>query len=233
MSYKLLSSTSLKIIAITTMLIDHIGYIFYPAIITNESIYLILRLVGRISFPLFAFILVEGYFHTRSRNKYLVRLLIFALLTEVIFDFAFYQTVINWQHQNVLFTFLIGLFSLSVYELFKLKLPVLSLISVFILAITAEILNLDYGILGVLLIFLVYLLRGNFPAVAASIILANILFTDLSFNNLEGMLQAFAGLSVIFIYAYNGNRGFNLKYFFYLFYPLHLLVLYLLFIFMS
>jgi hypothetical protein len=185
-----------------------------------------MRLIGRISFPIFAFILVEGFYHTRNRNQYLIRLFIFALITEVIFDLAFYQIFFYWQHQNVLFTFLIGLGALSIYEQFKVKNPPLGFVSIILCSFVAELLQVDYGVLGILMIYLIALLRGNIHAVAASIVFLNLLVTDLSFNSLSGMLQAFAGLSVIFIYAYNGKRGYNMKYFFYLFYPLHLILLY-------
>jgi TraX protein len=225
-SNKYLSSTSLKIIAILTMLIDHIGFIFYPDIIDDHSLYLSLRLIGRIAFPIFTFLLVEGFYHTRNRNHYLIRLGIFALVTEVIFDLAFYDKLFYWQHQNVLFTFAIGLIAIDFYDKNVITNPTKGTLAFIIIAIISEVFRSDYGLIGIGMIFAFTAFRSNFKALAISIIIINVM-TITNFNYLESMLQAFASLALIFIYLYNGKRGFNLKYFFYWFYPVHLLILYL------
>jgi len=102
---------TLKMIAAVTMLIDHVGYIFFPQ-------YVLLRIIGRISFPIFAFLIVEGFMHTRDVKKYIFRMIIFALITEIPFDFAFYGTF-NWGHQNVLVTFLLALVAMYIDRQYK------------------------------------------------------------------------------------------------------------------
>ena len=108
-SFGFLNSFTLKIIAIITMIIDHIGYVFLPV---GTAYYDIARAIGRISFPIFCFLIVQGFFHTRSHINYLIRLLIFALLSEIPFDLAFHKTLFYWNSQNVFITLALGLFAI-------------------------------------------------------------------------------------------------------------------------
>ena len=96
-----LNSYQLKCIAIITMLIDHIGAVLFP-----EN--LVLRYIGRISFPIFCFLLAEGFYHTKNVKKYMMRLAVFAVLSEIPYDLAFRNTYIEFTRQNVFFTLLIG-----------------------------------------------------------------------------------------------------------------------------
>lgn len=220
MSKKIFSSSALKIIAILAMLIDHIGVIFYPSMITSEPLYYLLRIIGRIAFPIFAFVLVEGFIHTKNYQRYLGRLLIFALFTEVVFDYAFYNQFFYWPHQNVLFTFCIGLIILKLRE--RIKDDTGFLIVVMLVAALAQLLGFDYGILGVFMIYCFYTFRTNFKHLAISIILLNLVG---AMGSIDAFVQAFASVSLVFIYFYNGQKGYSLKYLFYFFYPLHLLLL--------
>ena len=120
MNLKKLSGYHLKFIAVISMLIDHIAVIFQASL--SESIYFILRAAGRLSFPLFCFLLVEGFFHTRNKKRYQQRLFIFAVLSELPYDLAFRYLPVDrpdflvqlhhplsvfsaaFQQQNVLFT---------------------------------------------------------------------------------------------------------------------------------
>ncbi|MBL1228068.1 hypothetical protein IW492_02330 [Enterococcus sp. BWB1-3] len=225
------SGSTLKWIAIITMFMDHSAKLlylpqsiieqlppametFYTALIKIFDIFLIL---GRLSFPLFCFLLVEGFVHTSNVKKYFSRLLIFALISEVPYDLAFRNSFFTLEKQNVFFTLLIGLVVLMGLEKVKERTPlniILSLGIVFAGIFTAEFLQTDYGgWIGVLLISVLYYLR-EYPLVkclAGGLVILQ--------NSISGLF------SFIFIYFYNGQRGRQWKYLFYWFYPAHLLVL--------
>ena len=97
----------LKMIAITTMLIDHVGAVLLPQ-------YPILRIIGRIAFPIFCFLLVEGFMHTHDVIRYMTRIGLFALISEIPFDLLFYGRILDGTHQNVFFTLFIGLVMLTI-----------------------------------------------------------------------------------------------------------------------
>ena len=127
-----ISGSVLKMVAITTMLIDHLGaglllpllslpptsplstndhgisFLFHRYLLTYEF-YSLLRIIGRSAFPIFCFLLVEGLLHTSSRGKYLLRLLLFSFLSEIPFNLALFGGLRNANHQNVFFTLTIGL----------------------------------------------------------------------------------------------------------------------------
>ncbi|MCB5951894.1 conjugal transfer protein TraX [Enterococcus sp. BWT-B8] len=225
------SGSTLKWIAIITMFMDHSAKLlylpqsiieqlppametFYTALIKIFDIFLIL---GRLSFPFFCFLLVEGFVHTSNVKKYFSRLLIFALISEVPYDLAFRNSFFTLEKQNVFFTLLIGLVVLMGLEKVKERTPlniILSLGIVFAGIFTAEFLQTDYGgWIGVLLISVLYYLR-EYPLVkclAGGLVILQ--------NSISGLF------SFIFIYFYNGQRGRQWKYLFYWFYPAHLLVL--------
>ena len=100
-----MSGHSLKLIAIVTMLIDHIGLVLFPEV-------MILRCIGRLSFPIFAFLIVEGFEHTSDFKKYMVRILLFGLMSEIPYNLMISGKFIDFTHQNVFFTFAIGLMML-------------------------------------------------------------------------------------------------------------------------
>ena len=118
--YKVLDLSALKWIALITMLIDHIAATMMPHFdiveqlfnIDTEFIYNVMRGIGRISFPIFCFCIVEGFIHTRNIKKYLIRLFIFAVITEPIYDLAFFGIPLYPGYQNVLWTFLIAILML-------------------------------------------------------------------------------------------------------------------------
>lgn len=235
------TGSHLKWIAILTMLIDHIGVTLLEvgllpkiadAVLAGNSLeYVIsdyhfwyrfddvLRAIGRLAFPLFCFLLVEGFLHTKSKKKYALRLGLFALISELPFDLAFESRLLEFSYQNVFFTLLIGLLVLWGLDYFEQTLPPhLSLLR-YIVALTgilfAAFLRTDYDAFGVLLIVLLYEFRFNklLQCIGGAILT---LFSSST-----------AFLSFLFIWFYNGERGKQLpKYFFYAFYPLHLLILY-------
>jgi len=112
----------LKILGIVAMLLDHIGALFFdifPYLIINKPFwkytYYTLRYLGRFSFPIFAFLLVEGVLHTHSKKKYLIRMLIFAIVSEIPYDLLFNDNILEFSNQNILFTFCLGIIALSTF----------------------------------------------------------------------------------------------------------------------
>ncbi len=215
---KFLSNFDLKILAIITMTIDHIGAIIYPNIDA-------FRIIGRISFPIFCFLLVEGFKHTHNRFRYFIRLLLFAIITQPIYDYAF-----NNHELNILFTFSLSFLLLSSIEFIKkiinkynkgienyLYKTISYLLIYIIFLILSIILNVDYQALGISLVLIFYLS----PNILLSLLLYLIIAITLNVNN----IQLYSLIAFIFIYFYNGKKGKNIKYFFYLYYPLHLLFL--------
>lgn len=223
--FKILSGSALKIIAVISMLIDHIGVAltyeefanvsFISMFGKDISIYFILRSVGRLAFPVFCFLISEGFYHTKNRFKYGRNLLLFALISEIPFDLFTSRNFFYIGGQNVYFTLFVGFLALYIIDS-NFKFIYKALFFAFVIGIF-PLLKTDYGLKGVLLIVLFYYLREN-----------NLLKTILSFPFLSGGYRAFCSLA--FINLYNGKRGavnnkFS-KYFFYAFYPLHLLILY-------
>ncbi len=228
---KVLTGFDLKLLAIITMLIDHVGAVFYPNLI-------ILRIIGRISFPIFAFLIAEGFFYTKNAKKYILRLFVFAIITEPIFDLAFFGSFYHPAYNNVLFTFaaaVLILYLVNTYSLFAPHYGVDSLRKIFFFAlsllalISTEYFATDYGLVGVLTVLSFYFLRDKkaicYTLVAClNIFLALILAGKYGFSFVS-IIQSFAILFIPFILLYNGKRGRDLKYLFYLFYPVHLLII--------
>lgn len=231
----------LKLIAAATMLIDHIGFLLLGygvlevvPVSTQEYskwyyVYYLMRCVGRVAFPIYAFLLTEGIAHTRSWKKYGLRLGTFALISEIPFNLVCCQKPICGETQNIFFTLLIGLLTVEAaeYAVGKLSGKKRTLAWVAIAAIgcmVAVLLRTDYDYTGVLLIVLLYLLRERRVEQCAAG------FFWLSANAPRiGFLLGLA-VSFLMIRFYNGERGSKRgKYFFYGFYPVHLLVLYLIY----
>ena len=225
-SWNVLSGSALKVLAMVTMLIDHLAYFFFrydPQMIQplfnighkEISAYFLMRMVGRIAFPLFAFLLVEGFQHTHSRRKYGFNLLLFALISEIPWNLVHTGTWLC-SRQNVFFTLLLGFLGMCAIEHYRNdhRRRAFSLVGLLVLSIF---LRADYGCSGYGFILLLYVLRRRrlLQAVIGSCMLGS---------------RWVAGLAFIPINMYNGQRGFIkgpvAKYFFYVFYPLHLLVIY-------
>lgn len=220
-----MTSTSLKIIACLTMLIDHVGAVFYPDII-------ILRVIGRIAFPIFSFLIAEGFYHTKSVNNYLTRLIIFAFISEIPYDLAFNDCILFHTDfdLNVFFTLVFALLVIIIYDKTKETHKYIGVIALVTISIIAELINTDYGLFGVLIVFGFYYFRND-------IIKQSICYTAITIVMVIGtwqyyqvfhfiiFIQLFSILSFTFIYLYNGKKGMNIKYLFYVFYPGHLLML--------
>lgn len=223
-----MTSFALKIIAITAMLIDHVGVILFPELF-------FLRIIGRAAFPIFVFLSAEACRKTRSMPKYLLRLFIFALLSELPFDLAFYRTVCYPEYQNVFFTLFLGVAAVYLYRIMderaKGNLRIFAYIAPVACALAAAALMTDYGAVGVLMIFFAWRLGEGFWPFAAVIIAGNLIFSFVNFysgGGFDGYWQMAAGFALLPVALYKKERGWPLKYAFYVFYPAHLLVLYLL-----
>lgn len=213
---RMLSGSVLKLIAIVAMLIDHtaVGFSVGAELAlfslggSTVTLYMLLRYIGRIAFPLFVFLLVEGFVHTKSRKRYGMRLFLFALISEIPFN-LFVGGSLLYAKQNVFFTLLLGYLALCALEAYHKKwtvwlIPVLLVISFFLKA--------DYGYAGFVFILLVYLLR-KMPLVGAMMSAC--------------VLSVASAAAFLPIGLYNGKRGFirmrSMGYLFYAFYPAHLL----------
>jgi len=214
--YKVLDGTKLKLIAAILMLIDHAGGILF----NNNAL---MRLIGRLAFPIFAFCISEGYIHTRNKKKYLLRMGVFALISEIPFNLYNHGTIFYFGYQNVMFTFFMALLGLNLYEKVNKDNSIINqakgFVIVFALGAICEFINTDYGVYGVILVFTYYYFRNY------GYLLRNIIGCIIQFclYNVGIISMLSAGI----IYFYNGKKGKGYKILFYLFYPVHLLVLWL------
>ena len=228
-----LSGSTLKMIAIITMLIDHIGASVVGPMrqqlpVGNHIgdfcrlIYPHMRNIGRLAFPIFCFLLVEGFLHTRNVKKYALRMFLFSLISELPFDYAFSNHLIYNLHQNVYFTLWIGLLVMMGMSYFEFRFTTsrtgkyINLIMQVLIAgcglWLARFLHTDYSYKGVFLIIVLYSLRLDRKLQAI-------------FGAITISWEAFAPLAFIPVWFYNGQRGRQMKYFFYWFYPVHLFIL--------
>lgn len=233
-----LSQECLKIIACVTMLLDHIGavlvpeiYSLYPAEVLF-GLYRVLRAVGRIAFPVYCFQLAEGAFHTHSRRKYGFRLLVGLILSEVPFDLLFYGEI-TFAHQSVMVTLLLGFLYAAAMNYIPAQGYRILLVMPF--AILAELLNSDYGGWGVAMIGLFVITResGNkcwIQALGLAIIGWMIGGMTVMVGSVAVPVQVFSVAAMIPIALYDGSKRTNniwVRRGFYLFYPVHLAILYL------
>lgn len=205
-----LNSFQLKCIAIITMLIDHIGAVLLPE-------YIILRYIGRISFPIFCFLLTEGFFHTKNVRKYILRLGFFALLSEIPYDLAFMNSVMDFRRQNVFFTLFIGM--VMMYAVTRTNNLTEKTLYLVLAMWAAQMVRGDYGYKGILLIATYFFFREYkvFKLLLGSV-------WNLMWN---GSIQAYGALASIPLLLYSGEKGRSMKFLFYIFYPIHLLILYI------
>lgn len=204
-----LDSFQLKCIAIVSMALDHTGAVLYPSQIW-------LRCLGRIAFPIFCFLIVEGFFHTHDVRRYMGRIGVFALISEIPYDLAFRGVPLEYAHQNVFFTLLIGIGMMVLLERNR-EWPVKAVILLLAMWL-AVLIRSDYNFRGILLIFVFYIFHESRWLAVTAGGLWNFLY--------QGVIQKYGVLSVLPLALYNGERGRKMKYFFYIFYPAHLLLLY-------
>lgn len=234
-----IQGSTLKWIAMISMLIDHLAVVVFMPAFGIEEYYTIIdsiqiggttllmmcmRWVGRLAFPIFCFLLVEGLVHTHSRVNYLRNLLILAVASEIPYDLAFGGHIVDFRFQNVAFTLVLGFLAcwgidwlddIQAENPSARGITIKKVILVVVLSFIALKLATDYNAFGVLAIVVLYLWRDHR---IKQCLIGALLF---------GLLTPTAALAFIPIYFYNGERGQQPKYLFYAFYPVHLLGLYL------
>lgn len=261
---KCLTSFHLKVIAIISMLIDHFAYIPFSSILSeaysvkegtaayaefkqelllwvakNETILWtisdVMHWIGRLAFPLFCFLIVQGFIHTRSKAKYAFRLAIFAVISEIPYDMAFSGCTLSLRNNNVFFTLLTGLLmiwgitevkqwldncnSFKNKTILKKGIYVGAILAFTLVAsfLVSSVFDSSYGESGVITILIIFLLQSR-PALALVISTFVLALFNFSF------VQLFALPSALLVAMYNQKRGRPIKYFFYVFYPAHLLI---------
>ena len=236
-----LAQEGLKLIACVAMLLDHAAIVivmdsYYGATgaarVALLELYETLRTIGRLAFPIYCFLLAEGASRTRNPKRYALRLFIAMLLAEIPFDLAIFGGF-TWKHQSVMVTLLLGYLMLEVMK----KCPVkwLRLLMVIPFAFLAELMNTDYGAMGIHVIALFFLTRDVPRKEIWQFLGLWFIFSPnhlMVLNWLDGFrvtMQELASFAVIPIMCYNGQKVTKNKavqWAFYLFYPVHLLALY-------
>ena len=219
----LFTGNMLKLIALVSMTVDHIGFYFFP-----EN--MIFRYVGRVAFPLFAYFIAEGCKYTKNRKKHLVTMTIVGVICQVVYTLATGSLYMNIFITFVLSVSLIYLFDNAKKSSSKVKM-LLALAFLVVVVFVCEFLpgiiastgfNIDYGIIGVMLPVLIYNMktkRGKLIVTAGALLL-------LTLTN--GLWHIFNLCSLPLLYFYNGKKGkAKLKYLFYIYYPLHLVIIFL------
>lgn len=250
-----LTGAALKNAAYITMVIDH----FFAILFLNymklhpvdgrwnprlESIYRAGRAVGRISFVLFTFLIVEGFFYTSSRVRFLMRLFLFAMLSEIPFDLAFSGAAFDWTGQNVYWTLFLGVLVLTLWDYLSYYGSILAAAGRYLILLAGCLAafygSVDYRFMGVLLIFAMYQTRekdGGIQFMAAGLVMlfgtwgsyliryAQRITADELFWS--SMREMYGLLAFLLIFLYNGEKGRQFpKAFYYGFYPAHLLILF-------
>lgn len=222
-----LSGTALKRLALCSMLLDHLGASCLEAGVFSRpgpisepllTLDLCLRWAGRLAFPIFCFLLVEGFLHTHDVRRYFLQLLGFGLVSELPFDLAFFHTPFYWSHQNVYWTLALGVLAMAALRHFQTAAGAATwqgLLCAGGCILLAYLAQTDYDGIGVIIICALYLTRTNrkWQCLVGAVLFA---------------FEITAPLAFVFLWFYNGQRGAcskAQKWGFYLFYPVHLALL--------
>ncbi len=228
--YEILNANALKIIALVSMIIDHVGVMLFPSALW-------LRRLGRIALPIFAYMIAEGCRHTRSPKKYFLRIFILGALCQVVY-FVVYKTL----YLSTLISFSLSILAIELLdglrkEKDKKRIALLGALLLLLLSFVVFLLHpphfmdryelsLDYGVFPFLIPIVLYFIPTKEWRLLAMVPLLYLLFLDLA------MEQLFAFLALPILLLYNGQRGrCNLKYLFYIAYPLHLVLIFFVFVF--
>lgn len=217
-----INGVQLKCIAFASMFIDHFNKAIITPFLTGSGplnvITAIFDILGRIAFPIFCFCIVEGFFKTKSRWKYLRNLFIFAIISELPYDMFQSAVFINTRSQNILWGLALGLFTIMIIDKLKVKIkkrPVWIFVSIIIVALSSlgsMLISSDYEYYAIIIIYIYYLFYDKI-----------LLASGLGFLVIIKEIYAILGFATVLLY--NGEKGKQNKIFNYLFYPVHLLIL--------
>ena len=234
--FKLLSSNALKLIACASMLIDHIGVMLFPKVI-------ILRILGRIAFPIFAFMIAEGARHTKNKLRYLLTVMAFACVCQIGIAVALpnpYLCVLVTFSLSIMVIYALDLFKRTLFSnsagvILKISLGPLFLVAVADVYILNSFSRVEYGFFGCMLPVLVSIPRmpesapnclKRYDTHLSSVILCAIGMALMLLDAPLGKVQLFSVLALPILLLYSGKKGkLKLKYFFYIFYPAHIVIL--------
>ncbi|HEY1037644.1 MAG TPA: TraX family protein [Candidatus Paceibacterota bacterium] len=217
-----MNSLQLKLLACLTMLIDHIGFLFFPEQIAW-------RIIGRLSFPLFAFLIAEGYSKTKDRNKYFGRLFLFGIISQIPYKYFHELGGYDFFSLNIFFTLALGVAALAAAD--KIKSLPLRISTNIIILVIAYVSGASYGIYGILTILASGLYLKSKDAGVASLTTIPVLeAARISLTGLN-LIQAFAVFGIVPILFYNGNLGPRIsRWWFYWFYPANMIILALIYL---
>ena len=220
-SIKGINGAQLKYIAFASMFIDHFNKAIITPFLTGTGpmviITTIFDILGRIAFPIFAFMIVEGFFKTKSRWKYLRNLLIFAVISEIPYDMFQSAEFVNTWSQNILWGLALGLFTIMVIDKLKdyiKKRPLWIFVSLLLVALSSlgsMLISSDYEYYAIIIIYLYYIFYEK-----------RLLASGLGYLVIIKEIYAILGFTTVLLY--NGEKGKQNKIFNYLFYPVHLLI---------
>lgn len=220
--FRIFNGAQLKYIAFISMLIDHANNALVTPRLNGEGFLLhvsnLFSILGRIAFPIFVFFLVEGYFKTSNRKKYLATLLMFGAISEVPFDMFTSKTYFDPYWNNMMFTLALCLVAIWIIDSLKEKIGskiawyVTSIVLVGIFSFLAMMLSLDYDYHAIIVAYLFYIFYDK-PMLGAG----------LGYLSIIKELYSFLGFAMTL--TYNGERGRQHKWLNYFFYPVHILIL--------
>jgi hypothetical protein len=230
MKFGFLSSNILKIVACISMLLDHIGFIFFPQ-------YVIFRILGRIAFPIFAFMIAEGCFYTKNKLKRLLVMSNFALIMQI----GLYMFT-GMTDFNIFIHFSLSIIVIYLIDYIEEKIKNKQLIFAIITTLATLLLLAylywfsenynylysNYGIFAIIMPVVLYVIKKYLPNINHIVCVPVIcIFMYLMLLKIKFPYQLYGMMSCLFIILYNGKKGkLNLKYLFYIFYPLHFIILY-------
>ena len=213
-----MTSFGLKLFAMFSMIFDHIGFMF----LGESELAAIFRVLGRFAFPIFSFQLAVGYTHSRSKERHILRMLVFALASQLPF-MLFVRNALSGDYfsLNIGFTFTLGLLAMFVFDKFK-NIP-LRFFALTLVLYSSFILPVDYGLFGVLICLSFYVFKDKkyLNLISACLLIICKIINDGTLFNFT-MIYA-----LVPILLYTGKKGLDnkfSKYLFYVFYPVHLLL---------
>ena len=220
--FQFLNGAQLKYIAFLSMLIDHVNNGIVTPLLDGKGplLYIsnIFSILGRIAFPIFIFFVVEGFFRTKSRQKYLINLILFGIITEVPFDMFTSKVFYNPNWNNMMFTLALCLVTVWIIDEIKGRIKDkylwygISIVIVMAFGLLSMLLSLDYDYHAIILAYVFYIFYDR-PALGAAV----------GYISIIKELYSFLGFAMTI--TYNGKRGKQYKWFNYFFYPVHLLIL--------